>query len=93
MTLNDYNWRNGGRITTQQFLIGLSINYISSNKNKYRQAFELGEHKLIKTIYSELYNIDLHDPDTFYCYERAIKLGRRSRSPYNQNWTPELMYS
>ena len=74
----NYNWRNGSKFTTQQFLIGLSINYLSKNKYIYNQAFMLGDHKLIRTIYLDLYKINLYDSDTPYCYERAIKLGRRS---------------
>ena len=87
------SWKDGSNFTTQQFLTGLSISYLLKNKNIYNQAFILGEHKLINSIYLDLFKVDLYDPETPYCYERAIKLARRARSPYNQNWTPDLMYS
>jgi hypothetical protein len=92
MALVNDEWKNGSRFTTQQFLIGLSFNYILKDKPIYNQAFILGNHQLIGPIYSNLYKIDLHDPSTPYCYERAIKLRRYGRSPYHQNWTSKLMY-
>jgi len=88
----EHNWRDGSNFTTQQFLIGLSISHIK-NKDLYNQALNLGDHKLIKSIYCNLYNVNIHHPNTPCCYEQAIKLFRRSKSPYNQTWTPELMYS
>ncbi len=88
------NWRNGSNFTTQQFLIGLANKHIHKNyKIIYKQAFELGNHTLIGPIFLQLYKSDLYNPNTPYCYERAIKLARRSRSPYNQHWSSNLIYS
>jgi hypothetical protein len=87
------DWRNGANFTTQQFLIGLANKHLHKKTNIYKRAFELGEHTLIGPIYLQLYTEDLYNPDTPYCYERAIKLARRSISPYNQHWSSELMYS
>ena len=88
-----HGWRNGSNFTTQQFLIGLANKHLYKKSNIYKQAFELGEHRLITPIFLQIYEIDLYDPDTPLCYERAVKLARRGASPYNQYWSPELMYS
>jgi len=89
-----FDWRNGSNFTTHQFLIGLVNKHLLKKPNIiYEQAFELGEHTLIGPIFLQLYTVDLYNPDTPYCYERAIKLSRRNSSPYNQHWSPDLMYS
>lgn len=76
---------------TTDFLQGLMYKYHKTRKQIYVNA--VSDRVLLRDVYAEIYRLDYKTRLLPFIYERAVKLGRRGRSPYNQHWGSELMYS
>jgi hypothetical protein len=62
-----------------------NINISEKKTNSYMSMSDI----LYKGLHSKIDDQGFN----YGIYDRAIKLGRRTCSPYNQNWTVDLMYS
>ena len=77
---------------TTLFLRGLAYKYFKTGGAIYVRAFLLSGIISLSEVYMEVYRYDKYDWKPFI-YERAVKLGRRGRSPHNQVWSVDLIYS
>jgi hypothetical protein len=87
----DYNWKNGSNFTSRQFYTGIAL--LKKSNKKCQIDHETYDYNFTYLFFKGLYE-KIDDEGFHYgIYERAIKLGRRSISPYNQDWVSSLIYS
>jgi len=78
---------------TTLFLRGLMHKYYKTGKTIYVNAVLLSNISLVREVYMEVYRVYSKTDWLPEIYERAVKLGRRGRSPYNEYWSADLIYS
>ena len=78
---------------TTLFLRGLMHKYYKTGKGLYVNAVHLSRLPMVKEAYMEVYRVYSKTAWLPDIYERAVKLGRRGRSPHNQHWSTDLIYS
>ena len=78
---------------TSLFLRGLMHKYYKTNGAIYVNAIHLSRLPLVREVYLEVYRVYSKTAWLPDIYERAVKLGRRGRSPHNEYWSADLIYS
>ena len=78
---------------TTLFLRGLLYKHFKTGGAIYVRAVLLSGIILVSEVYMEVYRYDYKYDWKPFIYERAVKLGRRGRSPHNQHWSVDLIYS